>query len=506
VSVRAGWVVVLALGLALGVAAPGPASEPCADLITLALPDTTITSAVLVPASSASPAFCGVQGVVAPAVQFEVRMPATGWNGKFQGVGNGAFAGNIATGSLAAAVVQGYAAASTDTGHVGSPIDASWALGHPELVVDFGHRGIHVMTVAAKAIVEAFYGTPPTRSYFLGCSTGGKQALTEAQRYPDDYDGIVAGAPANYFTHLVMASNWIAQALHEDPASVIPTTQLPLIADAVLARCDAKDGIVDGVLDDPRRCRFRPGRLRCKGAAAPTCLTAAQVDGLKKVYTGPRLANGTRVFPGHPPGGEVGSNGWGTWIASTGPTLGYLIQDSFFRFMVFEDAGFDWRTVEVDRDMPVVDAKLAAVLNATDPDLTPFQSRGGKLLMYHGWSDAAISPLNSIDYWKSVVATARGNGSPPVEDFLRLFMVPGMQHCGSGPGPNTFDALAPLERWVEQDIAPDEIIATHATGGTVDRTRPLCPYPLVARWDGVGSTDDATSFSCARRRRRFPRG
>ena len=493
----------LAVGLALAMrsaAAAGP-GLPCESLTTLTLPDTTIESAVSVPPASLPP-FCQVKGVVAPAVRFEVWLPvAADWNGRFEGVGNGAFAGFINAASLSVALRRGYASASTDTGHAAGLLDASWALGHPELVVDFGHRGIHVMTVAAKAIVEAFYGIPPRYSYFVGCSTGGWQGLSETQRYPDDYDGIVAGAPANNFTRLMVASNWPSQVLREDPASSILPSHLPLIADAVLARCDARDGIVDGLVDDPRRCRMRLARLRCTGPPADTCLTQAQITGLKKVWAGPRTSMGQQVFPGTPPGGELGASGWAAWITNTS-TLSHLIQDSFFKYMVFEDPSWDWRTLDLDRDVPVTDAKLAPVLNATDPDLGPFEARGGKIVMFHGWSDPAISALNSIDYYRSVVAATRRRGTGPTENFLRLFLAPGMQHCSGGPGPNTFDPLGALERWVEEGIAPDQIVASHATGGVVDRTRPLCPYPLVARWDGVGSTDDAASFTCARRRRR----
>jgi feruloyl esterase len=399
---------------------------------------------------------------------------------------------------MAGAVARGYATASTDTGHAANPLTASWARGHPELVVDFGHRGIHVMTEAAKAIVQAFYGAPPTHSYFVGCSTGGKRGLTEAQRYPADYDGIVAGAPANFFTHLAIAGNWVSQALHADPASALGAPAIALIADAVLARCDARDGLVDGVLDDPRRCGFKPQKLRCRGSAVADCLTAAQVTALKKIYAGPESARGRPIFPGLLPGAESGAMGWEAWIGGTAPGVAHLIQDSFFKFMVFEDPAWDWRSFDFDRDVALTDAKLAAVLNATDPDLRPFRARGGKIVMYHGWNDPAISALNSVDYYESVVVAARRFRAGAAEDFFRLFMVPGMQHCGGGPGTDTFDALGALERWVEEGVAPDRIIAA----GAVDRTRPLCPYPQVARYLGQGSTDDARNFACRRRRGR----
>jgi feruloyl esterase len=474
----------------------------CESLTTLVLPDTTITAARISAAG-----YCRVEGVVAPSIGFEVRLPDA-WNGKFLGVGNGGFAGFINFFGMDLAVARGYATASTDTGHIGNPLDASWALGRPDLVEDFGHRAIHVTTITAKSIVAAYYGMPATRAYFLGCSTGGKQALTEAQRYPGDYDGIVAGAPANYFTHLSVASNWVSQAVHADPASVIPSTKLPAIAAAVLATCDARDGVADGLLADPRRCRFRPKSLRCAGAETDACLTDAQIVGLEQLYDGPRTSKGRKIYPGFPPGGELGSGtdagpagepnlgGWETWIVGTMPGFAHAIQDSFFKFMVFEDPTWDWRSLDLDRDVRVTDAKLAAILNATDPDLRPFRDRGGKLVMFHGWSDPAISALNSIDYWTRVVRSMRGRRR--TDAFLRLFLAPGMQHCAGGPGPNVFDAVGALERWVEERVAPDRIVGTHRTAGVVDRTRPLCPYPRVARWDGIGDSDDAASFECRR--------
>ena len=496
-ATRAAWVAALVLGVRAAHAAP------CASLTSLTLADATITAAAYLPARG----YCRVEGVIGSSIRFEVRMPDT-WNGKFQGVGNSGFAGFISPFGMDLALARGYATASTDTGHRGGPFDGSWALGRPDLIEDFGHRGVHRMTLAAKQIVEAYYGTAPARSYFVGCSLGGKQALTEAQRYPDDYDGIVAGAPANFYTHLAVANNWVSQAVHEDPASVIPATKLPTIAAAVLDACDARDGIADGLLTDPRRCRFRPKRLRCAGAESDTCLIDMQILGLEKLYAGPRTSKGKRIFPGFPPGGELGAGsdpgpagepnlgGWDRWMVGTMPGFAHLIQDSFFKFLVFDDPAWDWRTFDFDRNVRTTDAKLAAALNATDPDLRAFRDRGGKAIVFHGWSDPAISAFNSIDYWKRVVRTMRGRRR--TDEFFRLFLAPGMQHCAGGPGPNVFDPVAALEQWVEQDIAPERIVASHRTGGSVDRTRPLCPHPRVARWDGAGDGDDAASFGCGR--------
>jgi feruloyl esterase len=290
------------------------------------------------------------------------------------------------------ALKAGYATAGTDTGHSGNPIDASWALCKPGLVADFGWRAIHAMTDTAKAVITRFYGVGPSRSYFIGCSTGGRQALMEAQRYPGDYDGIVAGAPAPSVTHNMFNRNWNSKAVHDDPLSVISKNKLPAIRAAVLAHCDARDGLVDGVIDDPRRCRWNPSTIRCDVVESDACLTDAQVEGLKKLYRG---APG-RVSPGFLRGGEDGPKGevgpdgalnlggWETWIVGTSPETNHKLQDTFFKYMVFEDPHFDWRTLDFRDDVTFTDAKLAAMLNATDPDLEPFRARGGKLLIYHG--------------------------------------------------------------------------------------------------------------------------
>jgi hypothetical protein len=468
---------------------------------------TAITVAAAVPAGAFTPpggqaianlpAFCRVQGSLRPSsdsdIQFEVWMPASGWNGKFQGVGNGGFAGAISYGQLAMALRKGYATAGTDTGHRAAGTDAAWALGHPEKVVDFGHRAIHETALTAKAAIAAFYGEAPKRSYFNSCSNGGRQALMEAQRYPGDYDGIVAGAPANYWTHLISNSVWVANAMTD---GYIPPSKLPAIETAAVAACDTKDGVKDGVIDSPDRCDFKPATLLCKAADSDACLTAAQVAGLEKVLGGIRGAKG-RIYPGFVVGGMPGAGGWAEWI--TGPTpgrsLAYAFGNSFFSSIVYGDKAWDYRSFNPDRDTKKADDEWAAALNATDPDLSKFKARGGKLILYHGWSDAAITPLNAIDYYRSV-KDPRG--------FVELFMVPGMGHCGGGPGPNNFgqgtvgasgdaehDVNAAIERWVEQGTAPARLIATRP-----GRSRPLCPWPQTARYKGSGSTDDAANFEC----------
>jgi feruloyl esterase len=495
--------------LAMLLAAPAAHAASCEALAMLVLPDTTITGA----ARADDGLYCRVTGVVAPQVKFEVRLPDA-WNGKYQGVGNGALAGYLNVPAMEKAVARGYATASTDTGHVGSPIDGAWALGRPDLVEDFGHRAIHVTTVAAKAIVAAYYGTPPARSYFAGCSTGGRQALMAAQRYPDDFDGIVAGAPAAYMTRLTAASNWVSQVAHDDPASRIPAAKLPAIAAAVLAQCDGRDGVVDGLVSDPPRCRFDPKVLRCAGAETDACLTEAQIVTLTKLYDGPRTSKGRRIYPGYPPGGEIGTGtdpgpisepnigGWEAWIVGEQPGIAHFIQDAFFRFLAFEDPAWDWRTFDFDTDVARIEAKLGPAMDAVDPDLRPFRNRGGRLLLFHGWSDPAIPATATIEYYQRL--TRRMGGKKRTRKFARLFLAPGMQHCAGGPGPNVFDAIGALETWVEQGRAPAQLVATHATDGVVDRTRPLCPYPEVAHWNGRGDVDDAASFTCRSRRKRTP--
>ncbi len=499
----------------------------CASLAQLSLPATTITSAQAVPAGSFTPpksqpianlpAFCRVTGFIQPSsdshVEFEVWLPASGWNGKLQGVGNGGFAGSIDYdgAGLSGAVSRGYAAAATDTGHQGSGIDASWALGHPEKIIDFGYRAIHETVVKAKAIVAAFYGNGPTRAYFSSCSNGGRQALMEAQRYPEDYDGIIAGAPANYWTHLMAGFLWNSVATVGDAKTYIPSRKMAALQAATLAACDALDGLKDGVIDDPTHCQFDPATLLCKGEETDACLTARQIASLRKIYSGPATPKGENLFPGYVVGGEAGQGGWAAWITGGAPkgSLHFMFGTQCFSNMVADNAAWDYTTFDVDASTRAADKKIGPILNSIDPDLSRFRARGGKLIMYHGWSDAAIAPVNAINYYRSAVAKA---GTKEAAAFLRLFMVPGMQHCGGGPGPDVFgqfgapqgdadhDVAKALERWVEAGVAPDRIIATkfnEAKPPVAVRTRPLCHYPEVARWKQTGSTNDAANFTCA---------
>jgi feruloyl esterase len=402
---------------------------------------------------------------------------------------------------------RGYAVSSTDTGHAGLDTnDGSWALGHYQRVVDFADRAIHVMTQADKVIIGNFYGDALQHSYFKGCSQGGHEALIEAQRYPDDFDGIIAGDPANNWTrHYIGGHLWNALALEGD--AYIPKEKIQLLADAVNNACDALDGIKDGVLSDPRRCHFDAATLLCKGTDISACLTSAQVEGVKKVWAGLRTSDGDQVYPGLEPGAEAGPGGWGAWITGSSPGSGLhaRLGIPFLKYAVFEDPNWDYKTFKFeaqngfDSDIDFTDRKLGALFNATDPNLTAFKARGGKLIQYHGWSDPDITPLNSVQYYQSVVSFMARDGAHGLQntkDFYRLFMVPGMQHCGGGPGPASFDMTSQLEQWVEKGIAPETIVASHETNGVVDRTRPLCPFPQEAKWKGTGSTDDATNFTC----------
>jgi len=485
-------------------AVPAFASS-CADLKALALSDTTITMAQVVPSGQFSlpgerqtggrggnpykdlPEFCRIALTIKPTsdsdIQVEVWLPTNGWNNKFQAVGNGGWAGVISYSAMAEAIRAGYASASTDTGHVGGR--GTFALDHPEKLIDFSWRSEHEMTVKAKAVIQSFYGSAPKLSYWNGCSTGGRQGLKEAQKFPDDYDGIIAGAPANR----TAISLWIAHAVLKDPASYIAPAKYPIIHQAALAACDGHDGLKDGLIDDPRKCDFDPKVLLCKAGDGPECLTAPQADAAKKIYSpavNPRT--GKELFSSLVPGTELG---WG--VQAQGPEPSANIYDQY-RYVVFKDAKWDWKTFNFDSDVAKGDLPENVIMNATDPNMKAFFSHGGKLLLYHGWSDPNVPTLNTIKYYNSVI-DAMG-GAANASKSIRLFLEPGMGHCGGGEGPNVFDKVTALEQWVEQGKAPEKIVASHSSNGKVDRTRPLCPYPQVAKYTGTGSIDDAANFVC----------
>ncbi|HKV04289.1 MAG TPA: tannase/feruloyl esterase family alpha/beta hydrolase [Candidatus Acidoferrales bacterium] len=500
------------VGIAL-VPARAAAQQSCDSLTSLKIPNATITSATAVtpppdlmiplPAGPIGPGrdlhvgvpFCRVVAFSAPTsdshISFEVWLPAAAnWNGKFQAVGNGGFIGQIGYGELLAALKRGYATAGTDTGHA-SGNDESWALGHPEKLVDWSYRAVHEMTVDSKLIIQGYYGKSARLAYWNGCSTGGKQGLTEAQRYPDDYDGIIAGAPANYIAHLQAGSEYLSWVSLKDGLSApgyIPRAKYPAIHKAALQACDAKDGVTDGVIEDPTRCPFHPKSVECKGADGPDCLTPAQVKTAEQIYAGSKYKDGKQIFPGFEPGSELG------WSGVVGGPEPFSIGTGFFKYMVFDDPKWDFRTFDVDRDTRVAEKKLGSIVNAIDPDLKKFEAHGGKIIMYHGWADPGITPANSVNYYESVVHAM--GGAQKTQEFLRLFMMPGMGHCRGGDGPDTFDSVGALEQWREQNKPPEEIIASHSTNGKVDTTRPLCPYPQAAIYKGTGDTHDASNFTC----------
>jgi hypothetical protein len=371
----------------------GVSATTCEGLAGLSLPHTTITSTKSVAASAAVPAYCLVEAHAQPTsdsdIKILVALPASGWNGKYLQSGNGGFAGSVA--APVAAVQRGYVGAGTDDGHTGSGFDATWAIGHPQKVIDFGYRALKETTVTAKAVTEAFYGHQPRYSYFQGCSDGGREALMEAQRFSEDWDGIIAGAPANYWTHLFAGFIWNEQALLGNPASSIPASKLPAIQAAALDQCDASDGVVDGLVENPHRCRFDPSALTCKGPETDSCLTVPQVRAIKKIIAGPRNPRtGQQIFPGYYFNAVADPNplGLGSWIVTGGLGLPKPIQfvfgEQFFTNMVFVNPAFDFRTLNFSSDIAFTDAKLAAILNSTNPDLSALEKRGAKLIMWHG--------------------------------------------------------------------------------------------------------------------------
>ena len=495
----------IVLSLLIALTAATAFAGSCEDLASLKLPSTTVTLASTLPAGTFAPskqpaksgddvfaglpAFCRVALTIRPTSDSDIRMeiwlPTSGWNKKFEANGNGGWAGSILPERLEEGVQRGYAAAMTDTGHEGN--SASFALGHTEKLVDFGTRSVHEMAVQGKAIVKAFYGEAPKLSYWNGCSQGGRQGLKEVQLYPNDFDGLVAGSPAVNWTGRAMQAIWIAQATHKDEASFVPNTKFAAIHNAALTACDANDGVKDGVIEDPTRCHFDPQVIECKGADAPTCLTSAQVQTVRKIYSDvTNQRTGQALFPGHEPGSEMG---WRTMASQTPFGLG----TDLFRYVVFQNPSWDYKSFNFDSD---VDATLKAAgdLNALNPNIKSFLDRGGKIVQYHGWGDPQISPRASVNYYVSVLDSL--GGASKVMGSYRLFMVPGMAHCGGGDGTSTFDMLAALEQWVEGKKAPERIEASRVRNGKVDRTRPLCPYPQVAVYKGSGSTDESANFAC----------
>ncbi|MGE3706607.1 MAG: tannase/feruloyl esterase family alpha/beta hydrolase [Vicinamibacterales bacterium] len=516
--------------LAQAPAAPrtgGDAAAACAALARLTFEgSTSVTGATLVSSGSlvvendttltGLPPFCRVQGVSRPSpesdIRFEVWLPIpANWNRRFLSSGEGGFVGSLnytrrgLDGGLDEIVRRGYATASTDTGHRAS--DTWWAVGHPERVKDYLHRAKRLVTVAAKGIIAAYYGSGPERSYLNSCSNGGRQALMEVQRYPEDFDGVVVGAPWNFQSHSNAGFIWNAQALAAAGAA-IPAAKLPAITAAAVAACDKKDGLADGVIADPPSCAFDPAVLTCKGSETDGCLTAPQVQAVKKIYEGPRNPRtGERIFPGFAIGSE---SGWGD-MGRARLGVGY------FGNLVFEDPEWDFRTLDFDTEVEMADVKIGRFGNAIGVDYAAAKQRGVKIIQYHGWDDQTLQPAYSPEYYDRVAAA--NGGVDATQDFYRLYMVPGMAHCYFGTGASSFggvgqqitpvrdaqhDIQTALEQWVERGVPPTRLVATKFADDkpgtrTVKLTRPLCLYPTIPRYNGSGDPNDQASFSCVPR-------
>ena len=486
--------------LAAGPAQPSAASSsapshmPCEQVKSLQLPDVKIADATPVAAATTGAVrvpHCRVTGVIGTEIRFSVLLPDD-WNRKFMMGGGGGYVGSVQN-QAAATVNLGFATAGTDTGHQGGATDASWAVDHVERLVNFGYLAIHRTSEVAKAIVRSYYGSPAAKSYFSGCSNGGRQALMEAQRFPDDFDGVVAGAPALDFVGVAAQFVKDIQAAFPDEGSLttplFPPALLKDVETQIVAKCDALDGVKDGLMEDPRRCKV--------DVAALTGLNDAQRAALKRLYMETPGKSGP-LYPAQPVGGEGEAAGWPAWItgggpqaAPQGPSLRYAFGTQFFKFFVFADPAWDYHKYDVTNARQ--DARLAgSVLNATSPDLSAFKARGAKLIVWHGWSDPALTALGTIQYADQVKARDAGAG-----DYFRTFLMPGVLHCAGGPGPDNADWAGAIVDWVENGKAPDRIVARKlGAGGTPTRTRPLCPYPQHAEYTGSGNTDDEKSFAC----------
>jgi feruloyl esterase len=469
--------------LLLFLAVPLFAQTPCAEMARLRN----------VTAATQTATYCRVSITLRPAADSEIKsevwLPAASvWNGKLLMEGGGGLVGSINTAGMTNAIREGYASASTDTGHTGS--SGRFALGHPDKVTDFAYRAVHETAVEAKALIAVYYGRSPRLSYWEGCSTGGRQGLMSAERYPEDFDGIIAGAPAYNQIYLSAWRMRLLMTALKSPQHALPPEKLKLLNDAVLDTCDSNDGVNDRLIEDPRSCNFDPSALKCSGTETASCLTPQQLETVTIAYTDLRKPTGELLCPRLPFGGELG------WRLPAGATAPGTIDIEIFRYMANQDPAWDWRSFDLEKD---IDRALlhGKEIHAVNPDLAKFKARGGKLLIYHGWSDGgsggSISALNTVSYYESVLK----HMGPNQDDWLRLFMVPGMDHCGGGTGPNQFNKLAALERWREQNEPPKSIVAARVNdSGVIDMTRPLCPYPQRAVYKGSGSTNDAANYTC----------
>lgn len=480
------------------VCAPGLRAQSCEGLAALASPTLSIEAAKTVAAGDFAPSsgektiphlptFCRVVTTLRPTsdsdIHAEIWLPSSGWNGKFMAVGSGGWGGSIAYDAMAEALRRGYATSATDDGHTGP--SASFIVGHPEKFVDFAYRADHEMTVVAKSLINAFYGRAPRYSYWNGCSGGGREGLLQAYRYPDAFDGIIAGDPADMRRNAWAL--WLANQTFKDRQDYIPPAKYAVIHRHVLATCDAKDDVKDGLIEDPTSCNVDFKALACKSGDGPDCLTPRQVHTAETIISPLIDSTGKQLFPRLEPGTEL------RWARlAGGPEPADLFYDQF-RYIVYHDANWDWRSFNLDRDA----AKANAVnkdVDALNPHLEAFAKHGGKLLLYHGWADQQVAPGATIEFYNSLP----GLNAQQDSQFAKLFMVPGMTHCSGGEGPDTFDKIAVMEDWVERGKAPARIVAAHRmAAGKVDRTRPLCAYPQVAKYKGSGSIDDAANFVCA---------
>jgi len=512
--------------LSVSVATPSLLAADCNLLKSLKLENTTITTAEDItsgtltfsdsrPPIAGLPAFCHVTGVLRPAadsvIHFEVWLPEHDWNGRFVGAGNGGFAGSIGYDELANYLKRNFAVAGSDAGHQAEATDASWAFHHPEKVKDFGWRAVHLTRLRAADIVVEFYGRHDEKAYFDSCSDGGREALMEAQRFPGDYNGILAGAPANAWSTMLGTAVYVLQARQSDPHAYFSNLKLPAIQKASLDACDSLDGVKDGIINEPSRCHFDPQVLLCKGEETLDCLTAPQIGTLKSIYNGATDSQGRVLFPGLTPGDETS---WKEWVVGQDPTGAAAVRyvENYFRYIVTGDPKWNALTADPADSLSQSREKAAADLDSTDPDLGKFAANGGKLILYHGWNDPAISPWNTISYYQSV---QQKMGAATVTSFVRLYMVPGVEHCVGGPGPSFFGqfgletAMGPeyglfdsLVNWVEKGSPEENITAAKYARGEngsmkVVMTRPLCAYPKVVKYSGSGDKNDAASFTCA---------
>lgn len=474
-----------------------------------ALPNVTLLSAVT---ESDQASHCKITGIIDTEINFELLLPDA-WNGKFVMGGGGGFAGTVVNAALGyGALKSGYATVATDTGHSAHGIDGSWALNNPERLENFGHRAVHVTAVTAKALISAYYAQPSGKNYFFGCSRGGGQALMEAQRYPEDFDGIVAGAPAYNWSAVAATGIQIAQKMYPDPSdlsrAVVGPQQQSLIAESYLRQCDALDGIEDGVLADPTQCQFDIDSLKCGSAVSDACLTSAQIDAMRTIYDGPKGPNGS-LFPGFPYGGEASEAGMSLWMtggldfaednvqdagehaAPLVPNALYGFSTQIMKYMVLNDADWDYAQYTFDNFENDI-AHAGSVLNSTNPDLSAFRNRGGKLLMYHGWADTALSPLATVQYFNDVLA----QDETAAED-VQLFLLPGVDHCFGGAGPSLVNYLSTIDQWVTTGEQPADLTAQWLKWNILPSgSRLICPYPQQTVYDGKGDPKSSDSFRC----------